>query len=60
MDSKPTALDEDTADEAPKPRHRISFSRKPAAHRSDTLDAGQLSDALTRFAVVLLCSINSV
>ena len=60
MNSKPTVLPEDAADEAPKKRPRVSFSRKPARHRSDTLDAGELGDVMTRFAVVLLCSINAV
>jgi len=60
MDSKPTDLPEDAADEAPKPRPRFSFSRKRGGHRADTRDASELGDVLTRFAVVLLCSINAV
>ena len=60
MDSKPTDLPEDAFDEARKPRRHFSFTRKPADHRADTRDAAELSDVLTRFAVVLLCSINAV
>ena len=60
MDSKPTDLPEDVTGGAPKQRSRISFSRKPAGHRADTLDAGQVGDVMTRYAVVLLCSINAV
>jgi hypothetical protein len=60
MASKPTDLPEDAADEAQKPRRRFSFTIKPAAHRADTRDAAELGDVLTRFAVVLLCSINAV
>lgn len=60
MDSKPTDLPEDADDEVPKQRSRFSFTRKPAGHRADTRDAAELSDVLTRFAVVLLCSINAV
>ena len=60
MDSKPTDLPEDAADEAPKLRPRFSLSEKPAGHRADTHDAAELGDVMTRFAVVLLCSINAV
>ena len=60
MDSKRTDLPEDTAGEAQKPRPRFSFTRQPVAHRSDTVDAGQVGDVMTRFAVVLLCTANAV
>lgn len=60
MDPKPTELSEGAADEAPKRRSRFSFTTKPAGHRADTRDAAELSDVLTRFAVVLLSSINAV
>jgi hypothetical protein len=60
MDSKSTDLPEDAADQAPKPRTRLSFASRPARHRADTLDAGQVGDVMTRLAVVLLSSINAV
>jgi len=56
MDSKPA----NPADGAAGPVTRGPATVSPRAHRADTIGAAEVSNALTKFAVVLLSSINAV
>ena len=56
MDSKPA----DPPDDATGPVTRGPVTVSPQAHRADTIGATEVGNVLTRFAVVLLSSINAV
>ena len=56
MDSKPADPPRDAA--GPVTRGPVTIS--PQVHRADTIDAAEVSNVLTKFAVVLLSSINAV
>jgi hypothetical protein len=56
MDSKPA----DPSDTAAGPVTKAPHSGAAQPHRADTIGAGDVGNVLTKFAVVLLSSINAV
>jgi len=59
MGSKPENP-RDTDGRAPRRGPRDFFMRRRGAHRSDSVDATEVSNILTKLAVVLLSTINAV
>ena len=60
MNSRPEDAREEIARGTPKLGPRHYFMRKPGAHRTDSVDAAEVSNILTKLAVVLLSTINAV
>jgi len=60
MNSKPGDPRERITEDAPRKGPRYYFMRKPGAHRSDSVDATEVSNVLTKLAVVLLSTVNAV